>query len=52
MSDKKPIPEKDLDNLRGGKGAEEEIHVRGKEPEVVGRPREPEIVIGRGHERD
>ncbi|HLY03166.1 MAG TPA: hypothetical protein VKR56_11815 [Candidatus Cybelea sp.] len=33
MSDDKPIPEKELDDLSAGRGVEEAGHVRGVEPE-------------------
>ncbi|HLY03165.1 MAG TPA: hypothetical protein VKR56_11810 [Candidatus Cybelea sp.] len=50
--DKKNVPDRELDDLSGGRGIEgREPVTRGHEPEVVGHAKTPEF-IERGRERE
>jgi hypothetical protein len=49
--DKKVVPDKDLDDLSGGRGIEGGEPARGHEPEVIGRSKTPEF-IERGRDKE
>jgi hypothetical protein len=50
--DKKTVPDRELDDLSGGRGIEgHEPGSRGHEPEVIGRGKTPEL-IDRNRERE